>query len=41
MNGNGQGKDKEKKTQEKGVCVFLLREKTAVLLDLPLWFSDL
>jgi hypothetical protein len=41
MNSNGQGKDKEKETQEKGVYMFLLRDKAAVLLDLPLWFSDL
>jgi hypothetical protein len=41
MNRYGQGKDREKKTQEKGVCMLLLREKAAVLLDLPLRFSDL
>jgi len=41
MNNNGQGTDKEKETQEKGVCMFLLREKAAVLLDLPMWFSNL
>jgi len=41
MNSNGQGTDKEKETQEKGVCMFLLWKRAAVLLDLPLRFSDL
>jgi hypothetical protein len=31
----------EKKPEEKRVSVQLLRQKTALLLDLPLWLSDL